>query len=235
MSVPPLGLKMISLVLINPNTNPSTTAMMVDIARGESGERARIEGMTAPFGVPLITHEAALLQAGLAVEALAPALKRSRAAGVIVSAFGDPGLHALRELIDGPVTGIAEASMAEAAFDELGRPRRFSVVTTTPLLEESITARAASYGLAKAFAGVRLTPGDPAQLMADPEAVTEALARACESAIERDGAEAIVIGGGPLAMAARALRPRFVVPIIEPIPAAVRLAIKRSETPARRD
>jgi Asp/Glu/hydantoin racemase len=63
--------------------------------------------------------------------------------------------------------------------------------------------------------------------MADPAAVTEALALACEAAIRIDGAQALVIGGGPLALAARALRPRFVVPIIEPIPAAVRLAQKR--------
>jgi allantoin racemase len=74
-----------------------------------------------------------------------------------------------------------------------------------------------------AFGGVRLTDGDINALMADPAALEAALARACERTIAEDGAEAIVIGGGPLAVAARALAPRFAVPIVEPIPAAMRL------------
>ena len=40
--------------------------------------------------------------------------------------------------------------------------------------------------------------------MADPVALEQALLRACEAAVREDGAQAIVIGGGPLAVAARA-------------------------------
>jgi allantoin racemase len=36
------------------------------------------------------------------------------------------------------------------------------------------------------------------------------------------GADAIIVGGGPLGRAARALRSRVDVPVIEPIPEAVR-------------
>jgi len=216
-----------SLILVNPNTSQSTTAMMVDIALDAADPGVTIEGMTVAFGAPLITHETALAEAARAVAALAPAIRARNPSGVIVSAFGDPGLDVLRAALDCPVTGIAEAAMAEASVDDTGQPRRFSVVTTTPLLAASITDRASRYGHGEIFAGVRLTPGDPATLMADPAAVTEALALACEAAIRIDGAQALVIGGGPLALAARALRPRFVVPIIEPIPAAVRLAQKR--------
>jgi len=216
-----------ALILVNPNTSQSTTAMMVDIALDAVDPGVSVDGMTAEFGVPLITHETALDEASRAVAALAPAIQDRKPSGVIVSAFGDPGLDVLRESLDCPVTGIAEAAMAEAAVDDTGQPRRFSVVTTTPLLAASIAARATRYGHGEVFAGVRLTPGDPATLMADPAAVTEALALTCEAAIRLDGAQALVIGGGPLALAARALRPRFIVPIIEPIPAAVRLALKR--------
>ena len=224
-----------SIILVNPNTSRSTTLMMVEIAQAEADSRARIEGMTAESGAPLITDERALSEAADAVEALAPAIDARLPDGVIVSAFGDPGLAGLRAAMTCPVTGIAEAAMLEAASDEAGRPRPFSVVTTTPLLAASITARASIYGHQARFAGVRVTPGDPATLMANQRAVTEALALACEEAIRLDGAEALVIGGGPLALAARALRPRFKVPIIEPIPAAVRLALRRLEKSARPD
>ena len=226
---------MLSIVLVNPNTSHSTTLMMVEIAQAEADSRARIEGMTAESGAPLITDEYALCEAANAVEALAPALRARVAHGVIVSAFGDPGLARLRGALGCPVTGIAEAAMSEAATDDGGRPRRFSVVTTTPLLAASITARASNYGHHARFAGVRLTPGDPATLMANQLAVTEALAIACQEAIQQDGAEALVIGGGPLALAARALRSRFTTPIIEPIPAAVRLALRRAGKLARPD
>ena len=49
-----------------------------------------------------------------------------------------------------------------------------------------------------------------------------ALKRAAHVVITTDGAEAIIIGGGPLAAAAKELRGRLAVPVLEPIPAAVR-------------
>jgi Asp/Glu/hydantoin racemase len=125
--------------------------------------------------------------------------------------------------------------MKEAAVDSAGHPRRFSVVTTTPQLADSIVRRAGAYGLSAQCSGVQLTPEDPALLMADAERLVDALSEAGRRAVETDGAQALVIGGGPLAQAARALRPRFAVPVIEPIPAAVRLALKRAGIPARPD
>jgi allantoin racemase len=117
-----------------------------------------------------------------------------------------------------PVIGIAEASMREAA--EGGR--RFGIATTTPALVELIAAYAARLGLANLYVGIRLTSGDPLALVADPPLLVEALAEAARQSIERDGAEAVIIGGGPLNRAATALAPRFTMPIIAPIPAAMR-------------
>lgn len=226
---------MYELILINPNTNSSTTAMMVEIAQIEAGATAQIAGETAQWGVPLITNEEALGVAAHAVRERAAALSTRRMHGVIVAAFGDPGLDAARAVLGCPVTGLAEAAMKEAAVDSAGHPRRFSVVTTTPQLADSIVRRAGAYGLSAQCSGVQLTPEDPALLMADAERLVDALSEAGRRAVETDGAQALVIGGGPLAQAARALRPRFAVPVIEPIPAAVRLALKRAGIPARPD
>lgn len=212
------------LVLINPNTSQATTAAMLAIARGTAAASATITGLTAPYGAPLITDEAALTTAAEAVLSLAPALADGQPAGVIVAAFGDPGLLRMRAACACPVTGIAEAGMAEAAAGE----RRFAVVTTTPALAPAIARTAELYGHAAAFTGVRLTDGDPHAVMADPRRLEAALESACDEAIRRDGAEAIVIGGGPLATAARSLARRIPVPIIEPVPAAVRLALARA-------
>lgn len=206
------------VLLINPNTNQATTAAMVEIARA-SDPHARVNGATAHTGAPLLIDEALLAQGAQAVIELVRATDFSSLDGGIVAAFGDPGLEAARSICSVPLVGIAEAAMAEAAT----AGRRFVVVTTTPLLASAIERRAAAYGHGTAFGGVRLTDGDINALMADPAALEAALARACERTIAEDGADAIVIGGGPLAVAARALAPRFAVPIIEPVPAAIHL------------
>jgi allantoin racemase len=64
--------------------------------------------------------------------------------------------------------------------------------------------------------------------MADARRLEAALADACRLAQRKDHPAAIVIGGGPLAVAARALRRRLMLPIIEPVPNAVHLAIQRA-------
>ena len=211
------------LLLVNPNTNAATTALMVRIAQGAAPAGVTIEGATAASGAPLILDPAMLATAAQAVQALVAVTDLTPFAGVIVAAFGDPGLAATRALTALPVTGIAEAAMAEAA--EHGR---FAIVTTTPLLAGAIGDRAAAYGHGDAFAGVWLTEGDAGALMAEPGRLEAALEAAIRRAMAEAAPDAVIIGGGPLAAAAAALRPRLPVPIIEPVPAAVGLAIRRA-------
>ncbi len=206
------------IALVNPNTNAGTTAAMVSIAAEVAGGRARVEGHTARLGVPLITEPRALDRAANAVAALAPSL--SAADAVIVAAFGDPGLAALRAALDVPVTGIAEAGMAEAGVN--GRP--FAVVTTTPKLAPRIASTAARYGHLR-YAGTWTTDVDPTALTG--AALEAALAKAIRCAADSGRVKAVVIGGGPLAIAARALSAAAPVPLVEPVPAAVRLSFLR--------
>lgn len=210
-------------LLVNPNTNGRTTDAMVAIAQ-ETGQGDDFVGATATFGAPLLVDEALLAEGAKAVEALFATQNFAGFDGAIVAAFGDPALDAVREFCPVPVTGIAEASMLEASAGK----RRFGVATTTPKLVDVIGRRAAALGLAEHYTGVRLTAGDIHALMADPRMLAQELAIACNAAIEQDGAEAVIVGGGPLAVAARALAFRFAVPIVEPIPAAARLARARA-------
>ncbi len=203
------------LALINPNTNAATTAAMAEVARAAAPGIA-IEALTAPFGTPLITTPEQLALAAQAVEAVCANLSAGSLDGVIVAAFGDPGLDAVRRMLTIRATGLAEAGLLAAAAHG-----RFSVATTTPALVASIENLAVRYGCADRLASVRLTPGDPAATMREPAHLVAALERACRDAIENDGAQSIVIGGGPLAAAARALQQRLPVPVIAPVPAAV--------------
>lgn len=214
--------KPLRLLVVNPNTSAATTDAMVAIARGAAPEGVEIEGMTAPRGAPLITDPEALAMAADVVAGMAPAIRAHAPDGVIVAAFGDPGLAALRLGLAVPVVGIGEASIAAAA-----RHGPFAVITTTPLLVDSIEGMVAATPWGGQFRGVFVTQGDPAPLMSNPAALTEALHGLAVTAIEA-GAAAIVVGGGPLAVAARALKPMISAEIIEPVPEAVAELIRQT-------
>ncbi|MEU6664208.1 aspartate/glutamate racemase family protein [Streptomyces sp. NPDC046821] len=212
------------VALINPNTSRPTTDMMAGIARRtlrpEDGFEVR--GVTVAEGPSMLVQENVLRAAGPHVVAAARQLLSGpdgeRIAALVVSAFGDPGIEQLRAVAPVPVVGIAEAAMAEAA--EGGR--RFGIATTTPGLARAIDARVELLGHASQYTGIRLTPGDPHELAATPEVMRERLAEAVEACVTEDGAQAVIIGGGPLGEAAEALQGRFPVPVIGPIPAACR-------------
>jgi len=210
------------ILLINPNSSASTTEMMVEIAAGEVSAGFQVKGATARTGPTMIVTEAELLAAASEVQRVWQAAGPGWA-GVIISAFGDPGIERVRAACRVPVVGIAEASMREASAGG----RRFGIATVTPDLVGPIEGRARALGLLAVYAGIRLTDGDPRQLAADPQALEEALARAVQRSIDDDGAEAVIIGGGPLGQAAIGLQGRFAVPVIAPIPAAMRLLMSR--------
>jgi allantoin racemase len=207
------------ILLINPNASLASTDMMVKTAGLALPAAAgfAIRGRTALQGPQMIVTAAELQAAGLEVQ---QTWQRAGAhwAGIIVSAFGDPGIAALRRSAAVPVVGICEASLLEAAQGG----RRFGIATVTPELAAPIQHKVDELGLGALYTGIRLTPGGPRQLVAEPAALERELALAVSQCIETDGAQAVVIGGGPLAQAAERLQARWAVPIVEPIPAAVR-------------
>ncbi len=209
------------ILLINPNSLEATTAMMVAIAKSVVTGGFDIVGATATRAPSMIVAPDALDAAAPEVEEIALA-HRSSCDGIIVSAFGDPGLAGIKAAMKLPAVGIGKSSMLEAA----GGGRRFGVATTTPLLKAKIDARPDALGLRSHYTGTRFAEGDPEVLMRDPARLRAALAGAVEACIAQDGAEAVIIGGGPLGEAARELQPMFTVPVIAPIPSAVRRIIR---------
>ncbi|MFD3405633.1 aspartate/glutamate racemase family protein [Kribbella sp. NPDC058693] len=139
---------------------------------------------------------------------------------VIVAAIGDPGRELLDGVLDVPVVGIGQASILAAARGG----RRFGMATSTPLLADSLVDLVAQYGHSDTFIGVRLTSSDPLVLAADPERQFLELADAVRACVA-DGAESVIIAGGPLAATARRLAELDLAPIIEPLPSAAALVI----------
>lgn len=219
-----------TVLLINPNTSRPTTDMMVAIAQACFEHLGRsdilVQGLTAPQGPGMLTEMNELEQAAAIAQHPQVLAQAQHADGVIVGAFGDPGLQALAEQVSVPVIGIGQAAMLQAA--RAGSP--FGIATTTPGLEQSILEQVQRYGWSEQFSGLRLTPTAPLDLAQEPERQNQELEDSVLACIQQDGARAVIIGGGPLAQSAQALQTKLAVPVINPIIAACELIAERLPT-----
>lgn len=196
---------------MNPNSARATTDAMVAIARRTLPE---VTGWTAPAGPELLVNMDYLRAAA---DHVARAELPAGVTGVIVSAFGDPGRAQLAARLTVPVVGIGQAAARTAAAGG----RRFAVATHTPGLVEGIDALMRAEAPGADYLGTFLTEGDPLALAADPGLLDRALLAAMTRA-HAAGAEAVIIGGGPLGEAAERLRPLAPCELIAPIPEAAR-------------
>jgi Asp/Glu/hydantoin racemase len=209
---------MSAVLAINPNTTGSITALLERQLRAVAPE-VEWRMATGRFGARYITSEAGYAIAGhAALEAWA-----SHAAGcdaVLLACFGDPGLHALRELSPAPVVGLAEASMRAAA----GEAARFSIVTGGERWGPMLQRLAQSLGFAAKLASVRTISLTGGQAAADPDAAIAVLAEECKRAKREDGAGAVVLGGAGFAGLAARAAPLAGFPIIDSVIAGARAA-----------
>ncbi|MEK8047792.1 aspartate/glutamate racemase family protein [Ideonella margarita] len=225
------------LLILNPNTTASVTALLQQHGQRAAGTDVLVSTATARFGAPYIACEASYAVAGHAVlDAWAHALmatprslqSRPRPSAVLIGCFGDPGLWALRDSSDVPVTGLAEAAFTAAAA--LGP---FAVVTGGARWRPMLERLAGALGLSTQLAGIHTVAPSGAQLAADPDAAVALLAEACREAAARWPVKSIVLGGAGLAGMAARVQARLQadvqadvgVPVIDSVEAGVRHAL----------
>jgi Asp/Glu/hydantoin racemase len=221
---------MARILVVNSNTTEGVTERIRAAAAAAAPPGVTVETVTAPYGLPLIVSRADWLVAGPATLA-ALAERRGAYDAAVVACFGDPGTDAARELLDVPVIGISEAAFHAAAM--LGR--RFGVVSFTAALKPMFVDCLERVGLAGRCSGFRMGPafsGDPGRVA---EERRDLLLSLCRAAVEEDGAEALILAGGPLAGLAPLLQPEVPVPLVDGTAAGVRLAAALAGlAPARR-
>ncbi|WP_208544836.1 aspartate/glutamate racemase family protein [Rathayibacter festucae] len=212
-----------TVVVVNPNTSVATTRLLVAVARDAvRGEDVRVVGETVAQGPSIITTPSALSAAAVhVVTAARRAVLLHAPDAIVVAAFGDPGAAEAAEATGLPVVGIGAAAVRAASAGG----RRFAIATTTGRLEPVLRALVADAGSLDAYAGCFLT-ASPAEELEDPDRLHGEL-RAAVLQAQAAGAEAVIIGGGPLSAAAERLAAEFagVLPIVEPIRAAVAEAL----------
>jgi Asp/Glu/hydantoin racemase len=218
------------LLLINPNTSASVTALLLQAAQqraarlGRQGGAVAVRAATAPFGPRYITGElGAAVAAHAALEAYAADVaQHGPPSAVLLACFGDPGLFALRALSSVPVLGLAEAAMRAAAACG-----PFVVLTGgaawVPMLERLAQALA----LPAPMLGVQALPRSGGEMAAQPEQAVGWLAEAGAAALRRwPDARSLLLGGAGLAGLAAPLAGRLPVPVLDNVELALDEALR---------
>ncbi len=206
--------------VINPNTSAAMTAKIGEAARAVAFAGTVIEAVNPSFGAASIEdhHDDAWAAAGVTEQVRAGEASGSDA--YVVACFGDPGLHAARELARGPVVGIAEAAFHAATLVATG----FSVVTTltrTCVIAEHLVLQ---YGFERRCRGLHGTDIAVLELEDPASNAFERILGCAQDALMRDRSGAIVLGCAGMAELCHALQQRLGVPVIDGVGAAVKLA-----------
>lgn len=139
--------------------------------------------------------------------------------GYVIACFGDPGLLAARELAQGPVLGIAEASMHAASFIAGG----FSIVTTLDRTREIARRLVDEYGMARRCRSIRATDLAVLDLEKPGSSARQIITEECWRAVKEDRAEAIVLGCAGMAALSTEIGREIGIPVVEGVTAAVKL------------
>jgi len=214
------------ILLVNPNITEAVTDVMAAEARRSASPGVEITAATASFGAQYIETR---VEAAIASHALLDVLA-AEADGydaAIVSAFGDPGLGAAKEMLDIPVVGLSEAALHTAYT--LGR--RIVVVCLTPRLRDWYGESAEAAGLDERLVNLRVVPAAVRDISTVVEDLAEPLGEECLRAVEEDRAEVVILGGGPTAGLARQISDRIPVPLLDGVSCAVQMAESLARLP----
>lgn len=202
-------------LLINPNSSTKTSQLMLNIVNTVRSSDMHFDVMTASYAPSMITNEEELCYSEKEVINIAQTYQHHYA-GIIVGAFGDPGLLQLKSILDIPVTGLCEASIIEASHNK----RTFSISTVTPNLIDMMNKKVDDLGLSSQYKGVFCTQEDPLSLTQDAEYLYQQLLIQTNHAIAA-GSDVVIIGGGPLGEVAHRMKIELNYPVIAPLTSAV--------------
>ena len=138
---------------------------------------------------------------------------------VVLACYGDPGLYALKEILDVPVVGIAEASMAMATL--LGQ--KFSILVAVDKSISMMHNLVQKYGFKDRLSTIRSVDMPTTHLEGAEELIARRLSEVGKKTVE-DGAETIILGCAGLTGFDLKLQKELGVPVIDPVKAGITLA-----------
>ena len=207
------------ILVVNPNTTASMTATIDHAARSVAAAGTEIVTLNPDKGPVSIESQ---YDSAYCVPGMLELIRAGEASGFdgyVVACFRDPGLEAAREIVTGPVVGIAEAAMHAASLIASG----FTIVSTLPRSVPVQYALARKYGFERQLKKVRAA-GIPVLELEDPHSgAADKVKAVVETAIAEDGAEAILLGCAGMVELASRLTRETGVPVLDGVTVAVKM------------
>jgi allantoin racemase len=208
------------IFVINPNTSESMTDHI----------RAELEKIKRPdTEVTVVNPEHGPVSIESAYdEALAgpPTLELVRQANdegydaVVLACFSDPSLDAAKEISDIPVVGIEEATLHVATM--LGH--KYSITTGSRTRVPTRDIHTKLRGVDSSYASTLVMGMPVLEMDANPEKAKARILELSREAVERDGAEVIVLGCAGLAGYAEDVERELGVVVLDPTSVAFKIA-----------
>lgn len=203
------------LLVINPNISADVSSLIRAEATRIASSSTEVVVRTAPAGVEYIeTRLESLIAAAQVAELIAA---EPDIDAVVVAAFGDPGMPALKELVACPVIGITEAALSTAAL--LGR--RFSIVAISHRITAWYRDCVEENGFGSRLASIRSLGESLPDIGAVQHDFRAHLLHLANEVVEQDGADVVILAGAPLAGLARDIGGSIPVPVVDGISAGV--------------
>lgn len=204
-------------LIVNPNSSRTMTDEIAESVRACALEYAQADVVCMPDSPAVLETYADYLRAGANMLRFFEGAGRRAAGydGVLVACYGDPGLYALKETLEVPVVGIAEASMSVSVL--LGG--KFSIVAAVPKAKAMMERMVQEYGFEKRLASVEALNLDIQSFMAQPERLHEVFAACVERAVGH-GADTVIYGCAGMTLLQR-MEGGYAAGIVDPVRAGV--------------
>lgn len=207
----------IRILVINPNTNPRNTKVIADAIAAYKTPGIEVDVVNpekGPLGLESYYHN---YLAAVEVHKMIPEAEKKGYNGVVIAAFGDPGIEAAKELATIPVVGITEASYSLARL----LATKFLVIVSADTAVPRQMRYIKKLGIPDyqfAFRPIGLTV---LGVMEDRVSAKDLIAKNCEQSLKDTGAELIVMGCSGFSGLRKDLEKQLGVPVIDPVVAGV--------------
>jgi allantoin racemase len=207
--------------VINPNTTIEMTKDICTSAHYFSRSDTKIVCINPERGPVTIEgyYDESIGILGL-IEELLKSEREDPADAYVVACFADPGLYALRELTEKPVVGIAESAMLLATFVA----GKFSIVTIMPRIRMMVEELVRRVGVRHRLASIRTPDLTVLDFIKDFERCKKILIEEARDTIEKEYAEAIILGCAGMAGFAAEVQDAVKVPVFDAVASAVKIA-----------
>lgn len=208
------------ILVINPNTSDAVTARIAGAVQRVAHAGTEVRVVQIPHGPEALES---YYDESVAAPYLIQAVREANAEGydaVVIAAFCDPAIEAVKEISDIPVYSLEETTLSVALL--VGN--RFSILTEKKHKVSVKQQHVRKMGLEARFASVRPLDMGVTEIACEPERVRQKGIEIGRQMVEEDGAEVVVMGCASMAGYSADMEAALHVPVLDPVSITFKVA-----------